>query len=321
MEDKKYRLSGDMSLAVPVEDADRLISLGDGSAALLYLYALRAGGTISPQRAAAALRRTEPEIERAAGLLKTKGLLSSESSRFTPPPAEELPDYSAEDIVTRTTESSEFKAIVEETQRIMGHMLSSADLKILFGIYDYLALPVEVIFILINHCVEETHERLGPGKLPSMRSIEKEAYVWHNREILTLERAEQFLIKKRERSGEMADLKRLLQINGRTFSASESKYVESWLEMGFALEAIAIAYDKTVLKTGGMQWKYMDSILASWHSKGLHTAEEVERGDVRAPSKSAGGAQSYAKPAVPAGSRGVDEAERMKRILDKVKNG
>lgn len=320
MEDKKYRLSGEPSLAIPNADADKLLSQGDGTATLLYLYALKQGGDFAVQSAATALKRTEAEIEKGISVLCNMGLFKTgEPKAVLPLTADELPEYTAEDIASRTRENGEFKAIVDETQRIMGHMLTGADLKTLFGIYDFLRLPTEVIFLLINHCVEETHEHVGPGKFPSMRTIEKEAYAWYNREILTFERAEEFLLQKRARSGELSDIKRLLQINGRNFSATERKYVESWMDMGFDLESIALAYDKTVVKTGNLAWKYMNTILESWHSKKLHTAEEVINGDRHAGTSpgtfARQGTQPYAK------NSGEDELARMKKILEKVKNG
>ena len=45
--------------------------------------------------------------------------------------------------------------------------------------------------------------------------------------------------------------------------------------LGFSAGARELAYDRTVLKTGRLQWKYMDSIVRSWHGKGLHTPEEI----------------------------------------------
>jgi hypothetical protein len=63
----------------------------------------------------------------------------------------------------------------------------------------------------------------------------------------------------------------MLQINGRALTQTEQKYIESWLDMGFGPDALEIAYDKTVVKTGRLQWKYMDSIVNSWHGKNLHT--------------------------------------------------
>ena len=319
MEDKKYRLSGEPNIALPISDADKLLSSGDGTATLLYLYTLRNGGDVEVQKAAIALKRTVAEIEKAILRLCEMGLFRTGETRSTLPlPSDELPEYTAEDIASRTGENGEFKAIVDETQRIMGHMLTGADLKILFGIYDYLRLPTEVIFLLINHCVEDTHEHLGPGKFPSMRTIEKEAYAWYNREILTFERAEEYLLRKRARSGAMNDIKRVLQINGRNFSTTEKRYVENWLDMGFDLEAIALAYDRTVVKTGSLTWKYMDSILLSWHSKNLHTAEEVMNGD---------GQVRNGRPSVqgtrltPLSGKPRDDAELMRKLLNQSQKG
>ncbi len=318
MEDKKYRLSGEPSLAIPTADVDMLLSSGEGTATLLYLYALRNGGDFTADGAASALKRTGAEIEKAIARLCEMGLFRmGEAKRALPLPADELPEYTAEDIASRTGENGEFKAIVDETQRIMGHMLTGADLKILFGIYDYLRLPAEVILLLINHCVEQTHEHLGPGKFPSMRTIEKEAYVWYNRELLTLERAEEYLIRRKARSGAMNDVKRLLQINGRNFSSTERKYAESWLDMGFDLEAIALAYDKTVIKTGGLTWKYMDSILQSWHSKNLHTSEEIMRGDIQVKN---GRPSVQGSRLPPPSGKPRDDTELLKKLLSQSKN-
>ena len=50
-------------------------------------------------------------------------------------------------------------------------------------------LPADVIFMLIGYCIDVFTEKYGPGRLPSMRSIEKEAYSWANKEIITIEQA------------------------------------------------------------------------------------------------------------------------------------
>jgi DNA replication protein DnaD len=49
--------------------------------------------------------------------------------------------------------------------------------------------------------------------------------------------------------------------------------------MGMDEEAISMAYERTCLNTGGLNWAYMNKILQRWHSQGLHTAEEIRTGD------------------------------------------
>ena len=52
-----------------------------------------------------------------------------------------------------------------------------------------------------------------------------------------------------------------------------------WAEMGFPQETVALAYDRTILKCHELRWGYLNKILQNWHSKNLHTVEEVEQGD------------------------------------------
>ena len=55
--------------------------------------------------------------------------------------------------------------------------------------------------------------------------------------------------------------------------------------MGFDNEALRLAYEKTVMKKGSMDWSYMNGILRRWHENGWHTPEEVQQGDAGKPAQ------------------------------------
>jgi DnaD/phage-associated family protein len=93
--------------------------------------------------------------------------------------------------------------------------------------------------------------------------------------------------------------------------AQERGYITSWLDMGFGCDAIAEAYDRTVVATGARKWAYLNRILMSWHEKGLHTPEEIETGDPRAAGK-----RRAANPAAPAAER--DDLDRVEQLLRKM---
>lgn len=262
--------------------AEALIAAHDGDVALLYIYLCCRGGE-DLERAARELCRTMGEISAAWEKLQRMGLLPGERAfqdrpvpAPKPAPAEELPEYETEDLVRRSREDAGFSAIVTEAQKVLGHVLSSSDLKRLFGIYDYLALPPEVILMLLNHCVS-----ISQGRRPSMRFIEKEAYVWANREIMSLEQAEEYIRSSRRRREDMGRIKESLGIRSRELTATEQKYISSWLDMGFGEECISIAYDRTVTNTGALKWNYMNKILLSWHEKGIHNAAQLEEKEGR----------------------------------------
>ena len=151
----------------------------------------------------------------------------------------------------------------------------------LFGIYDYLALPTEVILMLLHYAAELFEEKYGGSRRPSARAIEKEAYIWANQEILSLDRAEDYIRAQKKRRGDIGAVRAVLGIRDRDFSPTERKAVSAWLDMGFGEEAIAIAYDRTVVNTGSFKLRYMNRILENWHEAGLHTAAEIEAGDGR----------------------------------------
>ena len=280
MEEKKYHLNlHTAALTVPAEHTEKLLSLGDGDAALLYLYILRSGGSLDTEKAAADLKRTPDAIRVSALALDRAGLFAG---RETPlPPPEELPEYTTQDVLARSKEDQAFKALIAECQRVMGHSLSGADLKTLFGIYDRLGMGGEVIMLLINHCAGRLKKRYGEGRLPTMHAVEKEAFRWVNREIFTVQQAESYIAETDRREQEEAKVRRLLQISDRRPTTTERGYIDKWLTMGYGCDTLALAYDRTVVKTGRLTWAYMDKIVSSWAEQGLRTVEEIEKGDAR----------------------------------------
>ncbi len=304
-------------LGLPAEAAEKLIGEGDGDAALLYIYILKNGGRLSVPQAASAIGRTVREIRTALKRIEQLGLAKAGEEANSPIEAVERdapPEYSAEDIKREMSGTSKFGPLVREVQALLGKVLSSADLTILLGIYDYLGLPAEVMLLLINHCIEEYREKFGAGRVPTMRTIEKKAYSWARKEIFTLEDAEAFLKRLSEMRGREAAVKSALGIGDRALSPTESKYISSWLEMGFEPETLEIAYDKTVVKTGKLSWAYMNSIVCSWHSRGLHSAKDIEAMD--APAKRIRNKPQNGSKSEPEG----DEIARLERILHKMRS-
>ncbi|MBE6968834.1 MAG: DnaD domain protein [Ruminococcaceae bacterium] len=310
MDEKRYRLAAAAGLILPAEHAETLLALRDGDAALIYIWLLTSGDALREEHCARQLGLSVSAVHAAAEKLRSVGLLGEAAEKKAPlPPPEETPPYTAEDIVRRSREDGAFQALLSETEQLLGHRLSGADLRTLFGIYDRLGLPPEVIMLLIHHCAERTRRRYGEGRLPTMYSIEKEAYRWCSREIMTLELAEAYLAAQEKQETDMGELARTLQIFGRAPTPGERKYMEEWLAMGFPMEALALAYDRTVMGTGKLVWKYMDRILRSWQEKGLRTVREIEEKDGRGTAR-----RAHAAPG-PAHSAIDDDLERLEQQM------
>lgn len=272
---------------IPDSELAKLIAAHDGDVALLYLFK-KLNPEASSEQAAGALFRTMGEISAAEeklgrmfpASLSPADAAAEESAANTAKPspvysADSIPSYSREEVTRCSAGDSTFKALVDEAQRVTGKLLSENFLRILYGIYDHLAMPPEVIMLLLHFCGEKTSLKNGGTGKVSASLLEREAYFWYNNGIMSHELAENFIENSRSKWSGTGKVKEVLGISGRSLSVSEQNYINSWLEMGFAPDAIAIAYDRTVVNTGKLTWKYLNSILKSWHEKKLHTAAEI----------------------------------------------
>ena len=271
--------TADESVTVTAQAAKRLLERGDGDAALLYLALLRHHGNAAPRSLAGELRWDRLRIEAAEKTLRELGLVAPAAEDLPPEPADERPSSGREDIAVRLEKSGEFRTLTAEVERKLGKKLTTPDIGVLLGLQDYLGLPGDVIYLLVCHCAERVQRRFGPGRRPGMKQIEKEGYAWARMGIDTQAEAAAYLKKYAERQEALPRYMRALQLGDRLPSASEEKYLVSWQEMGFSSEAVALAYDKTVLKCHELKWPYCNGILKRWHEAGLHTVEEIQAGD------------------------------------------
>lgn len=267
-------------LRISLVDARKLVGAASGDAALLYLY-LKAGGTL--EQAAASLRLTQSCVDTAAASLRQLGLLES-SPRYLQPG--ERPVYTEKDVLREMESGKSFPLLVGEAQREFGRVLSTEELKILLSMRDYLGLSEEIMSVLIHFCMERSRAR-GNLRAPSLRSIEKEAYHWADNGIDTLEQAAAYVQNQLQAQEKIGQVKAMLQLSSRRLTAAEENYIRSWLQMGFDLPEIQLAYERTCLNTGGLKWQYMNKILQNWDSKNLHSLAGIQASDRPAPTGAA----------------------------------
>jgi len=302
-------------LAITDQAAGRLLKLDSGDAALLYLHLLRHG---SLER----LNWPESRLAPALALLKSEGLAPEElPAPDVPVPEAPPPEYTTEDVTAALADqTSSFPALCDEVERRLGKKLSAADLKHLYTLYDHLALPAEVILLLVGWCIEEHERKYGANKRPFLSKISKEGFLWSRQGIDTLQRAEEHvarLTRLRSREGEVL---RLLDIAPRPLVERERTYIAAWDDMGFDNETLRLAYEKTVLNKQSMNWTYMNGILRRWHEKGLHTAAAVQAGDRDPrPVRAGGRAAAPAAPSADEERRAREDMERLRRLMDQMK--
>lgn len=324
MQDREYVLSGPENIVISSPAAKKILAGKDPDCALLYIYILSSHGVFSKEKASNDLNMPLERVMEGMRRLYNMGLVSAvknptgdEKKRLEP--ADELPEYSISDIKREIDEGSVFSSLVRDVQRSLGKKLSSEDLVKLFGIYDGLGMPPEVILILIIYCKDEYQRKYGPGRNPTMRFIQKAAFSWEREEILTPERAERHILQLEKRRKGIGEVKYALKIRDRELTETEKKYILSWLSMGFSVDAIELAYDRTVINTGKLAWNYMNSILKNWHEKGLHGVSEIEKNDGKKPEAPKAMKDDGKKGNIPQGSPTGADLLRMQKLLENIK--
>ena len=285
--------------AVKIDEASvrKLLGAASPDAALLYIF-ISSGN--APEEAEQALRLSPSRLTVATATLRQLGLWPEKRRSVIRPG--ERPSYSEEDVLRAMERDVSFRGLYEELQRLLGRTLNTDELKIILGFTRYLGLPADVILLLVRFCCERARRR-GASRRPSLLTIEKEAYYWADHGIDTMEEASAYIQDQNFRSSRLHGIMDILQIRGRCLTQAEERYAQAWLDMGFDDGAIAMAYERTCLNTGGLNWSYMNKILQRWAKEGMLTAEAVNSGDSRKPPKGA------------SGQLGQAELEAIQRVL------
>ena len=272
-------LKEEESVTLSAATLKRLIGGGNGDAALLYLAILHSHGAAEAEKLAAMLKWDEGRVRAAEQALCEMQLVGAPEKKAAPlppepPQAQETPDYTREDIMRKLEGDGRFACLLREVEHKLGP-LSIPSVKKLLGLYENLGLPADVVYTLVNYCITKKAQQFGEGRLPNMREIEKEGFVWARKELFSIEKASEYMKREQVLRGRYPEYMAALQMAGRASAPSEEKYLSAWAEMGFPAETVAEAYDRTVLHCHEFRWPYCNGILKRWHEKGLHTLEEV----------------------------------------------
>lgn len=284
-------------MKISAEHAAKLLHAANPDAALLYIY-LQSGNPMDC--AEKDLNMSAVRLQCAAAMLRQAGLWEARKQIVM---VGERPAYSERDVLRASQEDVDFRSLYGEVQRLLGRTLNTEELKILLGFVRYLGMSAEVVTMLVCYCINRINQK-GSNRKPSLRAIEKEAYVWAELGIDTMEEAIAYTKAQAVRSSRIGRIRQLLQLTDRKLTGAEERYIQQWLDWGFDEEAISQAYERTCLNTGGLKWPYMNKILASWQQAGLLTGQQVQGGD-----------RKTAVPKGASGQLGAAELEAIQRVL------
>ena len=173
------------------------------------------------------------------------------------------------EVVKRQQQSADFAGLLTTVEARLGRPLSHGDMSTLLYLLDTAGLPAGVIMMVVGYAVTV-------GKA-NMRYIEKMALDWADREITTVDRAEQEMLRLERRRQAIGHIQALFGLTqSPTFAQVESAY--KWVcEWQMPDELIQLAGKQCIERCGKFQFGYVSKILEHWHTDGLKTLDQVKQ--------------------------------------------
>ena len=267
-------------VAVPADIIDKHLKTASGVYLKVVLYVLRMN-EIDIGAAAEALGLPESDIEEALRYWVTAGILpegevSAAVARSrkpeSKPPGIASPEAMTAGQFEELSGREEVKFLLTTAEQLMGRPLSSTEQKgYVFFLEEY-GLPADVIVMAIDFCC--MHDR------KNYRYIAKMLTGWHDEGINTHPLAEEYIRTQSARLSREGEVVEAFGLEKRGLTTANRKQIAHWYQdLGYNIEMIRMAYERTVDQIGQVSFPYINKILENWHALGLKTPEEVLTGD------------------------------------------
>ncbi|MBQ3603438.1 MAG: DnaD domain protein [Clostridia bacterium] len=175
----------------------------------------------------------------------------------------------SEQINRRAKEDPEIKFMLNMAQEKLGRTIGYDSQGTLLMICDTYGLPVAVLLMLIEYCVS-----IGKS---SINYIEKAARTWSEKEIDSIEKADEQIQILRRCEGLWKQLCAMTGISTPRPTSSQSAHLRQWsTEWGFDIEMIYLAYEEMANHTDRISFPYMNKVLANWHENKIKTPQQLE---------------------------------------------
>ena len=268
--------------------------------ALVYVLGCRfaaEGREIKNGDVASALNITEKAVENAWEYWNEQGLvrflpsgleIAGTVEKSRPAAMARVPEYSVEEISRWKDNSEGVRCLFHFAERLFASFLTHRQMESLLSFHEYYRLPFEVIEIMLDYCVGNNHR--------GMHYIEAVARDWADNQIDTVEEAREYIsLFSKDYRAVMA----AFGLSGKNPNKKQIVFMKRWCkEYSLAMELIEDACEQAVLNTGKASFAYAETILKSWHEKGVKTLEE---------------ARSLAEAFKPAEDKPVKEGAAMKK--------
>lgn len=178
------------------------------------------------------------------------------------------PNYTTRELMIYKTENPNISKLFLIAEEYLGRLLTPTDEQVLFGLYDWLHMPLDLIEYLLEYCASNNHT--------SIRYIEKVAINWIDSNITTIEAAKARVMKEKKYLTILSHL----GISSQNVTKVQREYIDKWFnDYHLSMDIILEGCRRTVAQTQNPNIKYLDSILSSWASYKVKSLEDIQQLD------------------------------------------
>lgn len=285
--------------AVPASVVDNYIKLASGDNLKVLLFFLRHGGTMFTNEDVAQCTGISPSlVGDSIKYWEQRGLIAMEGVELTPkeqpesniifkknePVKQEVsslkkvditrnPEFKPIEIASTVRGSEAVKFLFSRCEQLYGRPLKHAEQNALMIIVEEAGMPVEVAIMLVEYCF--AINKNTPAYLKATASD------WVERDIITIEKAEEQIRRLKSFNAAEYELKKLFEMNV-AFSKNQRELVSKWInDYAFSTDMIYEAYQRTLDGAGKLSFQYMDKILQSWRDSGFTVVSQVNESEAK----------------------------------------
>ena len=216
-------------------------------------------------------------------------------------------------IAARLAESEDVAYLMNQAQAILGRTLGTDAQADLLEIHDFYGLDTRVILTACQYA-------RTVGRQNNMKFIKSLTKGWSRDGVDDFEKASQRVAQLMQSDALWERLRAGTGIETPRPTEYQSECLFSWTqEMGFTLDMILLAYERTAEKKGKVDFRYMNGILQSWHRDGVKTPQDVEAAERAFAQRARGGEKPPAKGKTTKSSYDIDKAIERAKKLDPTK--
>ena len=198
---------------------------------------------------------TEPEEETPAAKINPPHAVSSQTVSI---------DQLSESLETK----EDFRRLIHETQIKMQTTFNTAELCILYNLYEVNHMEIDLILQLVEICVEKEKNNI--------RYLEKVALGMASDGIFTLGQYEEQIQEIYKIKDFEEKIRNLFEVGERKFTSKERNHIKNWVkELDFTDDVLTEGYRRSIKKTEKLSLDYINAIYTGWRQKGFKTLDDI----------------------------------------------